>query len=556
MLENKIYSAAGLWKDIDDEGLGFDTTVISDKTEEGGGITKKWVYFNGRKTQSGECSRILALIAYKSTKAKLPALVLIPASGKTIDEPDASFWAGKGYAVIAFDNAGECENSKHTIYPSEIDYANFLRSGRHLSHCDQTAKETSWYEWAVNARRAVTFIRSEPFVKKDEVMILSVGDGSLIACMLGAFDSRVTAVAVLSGPCWIDVDSLIWDDPEERDRWAAAIAPQSYIMSMAVPFYTCAGTNSKEADAVKTHQALLAAPGGVEKAMLFVPGVVAGGDENFFSNIDKWFNYARKGEKVPVPPVSEFEIRDRKLFANVTTQEGETVKDVKVLFAREGACVSSRYWSELKSVKDGCNRYTAQPEIVANGGAAYCFATVTYKGGFAISGNKATVKEDRLINEVDFALPSRLVFRGSTGQTPFASYDPAEFTRPNFFKRNRPQAKKGPFDIDGVAGNALSTFALRDPKFVKEADSILTFDVYSENEQQLRLYYVKNFGESQQQVYDFSVELLGGDMWQKISVCPHDFRNETQCRPENWTDCQMFSFVADEEIIVNNLLFT
>ena len=51
-----------------------------------------------------------------------------------------------------------CE--EYTIYPEGISYANYRLAGRHLDFADESAKETSWYEWVAVARYCLKYLQA------------------------------------------------------------------------------------------------------------------------------------------------------------------------------------------------------------------------------------------------------------------------------------------------------------------------------------------------------------------------------------------------------------
>ena len=557
-MEKRIYSAAGLWKDFDDTGLPFDERIIKEVTEDG--FVKTWLYFNGRQIGDTGVSRLLALTVRKKDKTKLPALILVMSSGEPIDEEGALHWAKKGYAVIAVDNVGECDRELFTQYPESIKYANFAFCGRHLTHCDLTAKETTWYEWAVNIRRAISFISAQNYVNKDEVGLISMRDGATIACMVGAFDERLKACAVLFGTSWIDIGlgnklKGELEDEEERDRWIAGIAPQSYLMYMKTPFYFCLGTNSAETDINKAFGAIQSIPKNTPAAVLLIPGVMEDGDEEFSHNLEKWLNFFIKNEGVcPTAPEIDFEVKEKKVYAVVKLAQAETITDVKIYYARETENKRARHWVEQKAENLGENLYKAQIDVISAIGAGYVFCTVTYRGGLALSSNLTKIKES-VFAEIDYAERTKLIYKGAFGKTQFVIYNPIGRTDRRYLSEHKLALKKGPFDIKGISGTSLATFAFNDIKYIIEENSTLAFDIYSEKSQILMAYYVKNYGLSSQKTYELAVELIGGDFWQKICLDPNDFHNESDKPPENWKDCEIFSLVAENEIVLNNVLF-
>jgi hypothetical protein len=556
MNEQIMHSAAGLWKDFDGDGLVLDEHIVSENVTDDG-LVRKWVYFNGREADGG-VSRVLALVVRKKDKTKLPVLVLVAPSGEPVDEEIAVYWAKKGYAVIAADNAGESDSELFTIYPESIRYANFRYGGRHLTHCDTNAKETAWYEWAVNTRRAVTYMMNEEYADSESVGLVSMRDASIVACMVGAFDKRVSSCAVLFGSCWIDLECNESDDEEERDRWLAAIAPQSYLMFMHTPFYICVGTNSSLTDIDKTYKSLESVPEETPKAMYLVPGMLDDGDDEFFINLDKWFNFTIKNRgRFPQIPEIQFEAENRNLYALVNVNKDECVKGVEVYYARATENKRTRHWVKKTAENLGDNDFRAQLEVMSLSGAGYCFCNVTFKGGFTMSSNLTVVKDRQFAEmELDLAQRTKLVFQGSSNGTQFISYDPTGENDRTFLRTHRLEGKEGPFNIKGIAGTAVSTFALNDIKYIKEENSTLMFDVYSSRSQTLNVYYVRNFATANQSSFHAAVELVGGDIWQKVGLNASDFHSETDKPPTNWSDVQVLAFVCGDEIIINNILFT
>ena len=156
MSEKITYSPVTLWRDFDSEALELDVEVV--ESGEKDGLIYTYQYFNGEKCPDGN-SRVYSLFVHKKGKRDLPAVLLLGEPDKRMDVRHAEYWANKGYAVLVFDNAGEGDDAERfTLYPKSIDYANIRRAGRHATNCDTNAKETSWYHWAINTRRAVTFL--------------------------------------------------------------------------------------------------------------------------------------------------------------------------------------------------------------------------------------------------------------------------------------------------------------------------------------------------------------------------------------------------------------
>ena len=83
----------------------------------------------------------------------------------------------------------------------------------------------------------------------------------------------------------------------------------------------------------------------------------------------------------------------------------------------------------------------------------------------------------------------------------------------------------------------------------------MTFDVYSEKEQNLLVTCVADYGKKQR-LFSVTKKLLGVDMWQKVCVSTNELKGDVGRRPSGWGDCEVLCIKADDEILINNLLLT
>lgn len=560
MSEKITYSPVTLWRDFDSEALELDVEVV--ESGEKDGLIYTYQYFNGEKCPDGN-SRVYSLFVYKKGKKDLPAVLLLGEPDKRMDVRHAEYWANKGYAVLVFDNAGEGDDAERfTLYPKSIDYANIRRAGRHATNCYTNAKETSWYHWAINTRRAVTFLEKSEVVDVESIGLVSTSYASYIACMVAAFEKHLSVCAVVFGVCYQELD--VNDSPisreqseeaEERERWFAAIAPQSYLIHMRTPFYLCVGSNSGTSDLDKTYRSFELIPEQTPKAIWIAHKTTDDGNPIFLKNLEKWLTLRLKKQIDPeLMPEVDFKVMNKKLNIIVRVPDDEAVTDVTVYFARETKKSDTRNWRELEIERVADGIYRAKVQVFDKKKSCFAYCDVRYRGGMVLSGNLIEIKPDDVKN-VSADRPGKLIYNYQMGEGDFLVYDPYQKDFNNYFGDNSLEVKTGAQNLKGLAGKVFATFALNDPKYLKHEDSLLTFDVYSEKEQNLLVTCVVDYGKKQR-LFSVTKKLLGVDMWQKVCVSTNELKGDVGRRPSGWGDCEVLCIKADDEILINNLLLT
>ncbi|MBQ9715856.1 MAG: acetylxylan esterase [Clostridia bacterium] len=554
-----VYSPVSLWKNFDSTSLPFEQEVID--VNEVDGIVYTRIYFNGVQYEDG-ISRIYGVFAAKKNKKDLPAIVIVSDLGKGINQNEVSFWAKKGYAVFGFDNMGKNDESEHfSKYPDSVSYANYLSAGRHLTHCDTNAKETCWYHWAANTRRAISYVAGQDGIDKESIGLLATKDSAVTACMAAAFDDRLAACAVVFGVCYQEMEMHAGhtleevERAEERERWFAGIAPQSYLMHMQTPFFLTIGANSPATDLDKTYEALNLIPKQTPWAVWIAEKMLDAGGESFVKNLDKWLT-ARLKKQIDesLLPVACFRKINGKLNVIVRIPDEEEVQEVQIFFAHEAVKNSVRYWNKLQlsNVADGI--YRAEVEVYDKTKACYAYSNVRYRGGLVLSTNLIEV-DDNYLKDVQTSKKTKTIYSGNMGVNVFQVYSPLKKDQDLNYEEKKLEMQTGPFDIRGLAGRDFATFALNDAKFTKGEDSVLAFDVYSKAEQDLVAGIVTNYG-ADQRIYVATEKLVGGEIWQKVCFALDEFKCDRAKSIVNWGACEVLCLHADEDIVVNNFVFT
>lgn len=554
-----VYSPISLWKDFDAEALPLDIEEIS--VEEKDGIVYSYVYFNGNEYQDG-ISRIYGVFARKKDASNLPAIIVLDEIGQRMKPREVEFWAKRGYAVLSFDNMGESEELQDfTKYPPSVKYANFAYSGRHLTNCDTNAKETCFYHWAANARRAVTFVARQSCVDVSSIGLIAYKESTVIACMVGASDDRLSVCATVFGMCYQDVEvargqtnSENAESSDERERWFAGIAPQSYLLHMKTPFLLCTGANAALTDLDKTYEAMCLIPKETPWAMWIANRLLDTGLDYFVKNLDKWLELHLKNQSAKVSmPSASYRVLNKKLNVIARVKDDREIQSVAVYYSREAKNSSARNWVEKVPQKLADGIYRAEVEIYDKTQGCYAFCNVTYKNGMTLSSNLVDVPLESLATVLE-SQKTKIIYNGGESDGMFQVYAPNSCVETAYEEKLITTAK-GPFGIKGVKGKRIATFALNDSRYIKGDDSILAFDVYSKDGQDLTISVVADYG-TNQKVYSLTKKLVGGQMWQKVCVAPYGLKGDRGRNLDSWNHCQVLCFEAQNDVLINNIVLT
>ena len=391
--------------------------------------------------------------------------------------------------------------------------------------------------------------------------MLATKDSAVTACMVSAFDNRLAACAIVFGVCYHEIEIYHGHTmeevelAEERERWFAGIAPQSYLMHMQTPFFLTIGANSAQTDLDKTHEALNLLPKKTPWAIWIAEKLLDAGGEIFVKNLDKWLTMRLKKQiDESLLPVSCFRKINGKLNVVVRVPDDEEVQEVQIFFAHEAVKNSVRYWNKLQlsNVADGI--YRAEVDVYDNAKSCYAYSNVRYRGGLVLSSNLIEV-DGNYLKDVKEGKKTKTIYSSNMGANVFQIYSPFKTQEGHVYEEKKLEMQTGPLDIRGLSGHDFATFALNDAKFIKGEYSVLTFDVYSKTQQELTIGLVVNYGENQR-VYSTTEKLVGGEIWQKVCLSLEDFKCERAKGIDSWDKCEVLCLHADESISINNVVFS
>src|SRR5205085_1479776 len=132
--------------------LPLDIEILKTWQEDGCAFEK--LRFTG-EAENGGRTRVLAIQGAPIDGKRLPGILHIHGGGQTLSPQWVTFWAKRGYVCVSFDFCGKWESRTEYTDWGPIPQGNMaLANGGLQVH--PTPRESSWYHWAVAARRALT----------------------------------------------------------------------------------------------------------------------------------------------------------------------------------------------------------------------------------------------------------------------------------------------------------------------------------------------------------------------------------------------------------------
>ena len=534
-----ILTMQKLWEGYDPEAVDLDVTVLS--TVENDGIVTKRLYFTGREL-NGCKTRVFAVVCQKATRTVRPAVLIVNNFEKEIDESALFDFAKRGFVAMAIDYVGERETGLFTLYPENLRYCN-ASAKQDPFDVKTTARDIKLYEYALNTRRAITYLFREERIKG--VSVFGVSKGVDVACMVMGTDERVTNGILALGRIWRNYPDLVINPGEnalakqleydyKSQSWMLGLAPQTYMLKIKVPLYVIISANSfytnvrnanKSFARVNCVSKLLILP----KSMDYLPTKYTGG-------IINWLKGHYESDSAEI--VAHHENGD--YFLQVVTQL--PLSRINLWYCIN-AVGRGKHWikADLKEREEGS--YYAEISLYEPNCKILAFAQIDGEvpTSSKLFEDTVTVKNLKKANNIIFSAASGQILPlvSTTGQW--------------WNVHLEPRRGKGPMDIVGAVGKAFACFAINDTSFRYNSSFTIGFDVFCAKRQNMTVTAICKFGE-QNERYNLSMPVFGGK-WERIMFEKEKFHRDFDGKQLTEKDkVDAFIISADDEFIVNNIL--
>jgi len=540
----QMYNSKTLWQDFSPTSEALDVNVL--ETVEADGIIEKRLYFTGRATENSCMSRVYAVVCSKSVKQSKSAVLVVGDYKKTIETDVLRDFAERGFVAMSIDFPGRRDKGIYTIYPFDLDYCN-ADVAPDMFELTDTAKETKFYEYALNCMRAVTYLIEEE--KAAKVSLVTSGIGSYIGLIALGVDKRIVNGAVLFG----SLNKIVSDAEEERkvdlsdeeklnehleqsekaQKWTVALSPQAYALQIDVPLYVVNSANSMLTDVVEVNKMYYRIND--DSRMLILPLSIDFMPSEYAMSVIKWLKSAE------IPKEEELSsFYDNNGDYNLKLKTKKKKSQISIWYCTNPES-HAKYWKKA-DVKEEEQGFSAKLDLYEQNCEILAFAVLD--GDVAIS----TPIFREKVTVVNVKNPNNIIFIGNGSQ------DLISLSLDKWWNVvGHGNLAKGYLDIVGMKGRSLATYALNDKSVRRSLSLAFSFDVCSSFKQTLYVSAVC-VGDGVTETYRQQVELTGDGKWTRVTISGEKFRRVDDGKSLSEKKVvDLLIIHAENDIIVNNI---
>ena len=534
---DSVLNLQTLWEGFDPSAEQLDVVVLKQATEND--VVMKSVYFTGRTLSDNTKSRVYAQICYKDKCVGKPAVLVVSSYTHPIDEEALIDIASRGFVAMSIDFAGRRDIGLYSLYPEDLDYCN-ADVARTIFDIYDTPRETKLFEYALNCRRAITYLQQIEHVGK--VSVLTAGKGVYVGVIVLGVDNRVKNGAILFGNlnrAYPDASNEEKTDLEaniaydnRRQVWTLGLAPQTYALQIKVPVYVVNSANSPYVDLIQTNKVFLRVNS--DSRFLILPNTMDYLPAEYVDGVIRWL----KGEKAPLKSEIKSFVEDGEFCLRVITTHPFD-KTSLWYCTNDGV---AKHWTKA-DLKQTDNGYVAKLNLYEKECNVTAFAL--FDGDISVS--TALFSEKVSTQNVKRAV--NLIFSGKGKQMLI----PLPVDRQWWNVKLQPKLTKGSLGIMGEQGRALATFAINDKSIHTDSVFTVCLDVYSQVRQQVKVTAVCKFGGANE-CYVQTKEIIAGGKWERVDFDMANFHSVKDSKQlTEAKKVEMLVISAESDIIVNNI---
>ncbi|MBR2341360.1 MAG: dienelactone hydrolase family protein [Clostridia bacterium] len=531
-----IVSAVSLWKKLDMSNPLAESEWGA-WAEENAVFTH--VTYSGHKAADGSV-RVYAVFGKPAQGDKFPTILLLPDGGKRYDTELMRFFISRGYAVLMPDYSGKMksdeENTPRTIYPKSLEFANF-DIARGLDDLDDLKiEESCWFEWLYVATYSIEYL-------KKRADVASIG---VVGIRLGG---EIAWKAMLSPDlkCGVPVNAVGWrsykgvnkfsDNAEKymrdsKHRYIAGVDSQSYASFVKCPVLMLCALRDECYDPDRAYDTYcrIGVTEGSAISYSLEGGTCIG--SKVLGNLDLFLGKHLKGREIYIPSALNISMKEAgdKLEIFVEGDSEAILSELRVYYseAELGTKAVFRDWRRVevvdgKAVKEGKYVFSITPDSKQAG--AFVYVSAKYFNGFRIA-SKIIGKK---LSGTEKTAKNKLLYGGKRLDT-FCVAENKKYSIGEIFLEQEALPKKE-VGYGGISGaysvGGIKTYKISSPTYLPEENSLLKFDVYSE--QGVRLIVTVDVATSGKfEKYRCKVSIKAGGKWKRIVLKPDDFKNESE----------------------------
>lgn len=553
-----ILTPVSLWNNFD-----CSLELNPEKEFEGiySGVRVELINFYGRDTGEG---RIKIAAAYASdANASSPTsgtVLVLPDSKETIDIEVIKLFAKRGFNVLMVDYRGESEGCNHfTRYPENIYYANTAKCGRRKDYVDDSADRTCWFEWVGVGLYAAKYIRER--TGNDNIAVVGIRDGGETAWKLGVADKFKCIVPVCAAGwrAYNGISKYSAADIEldnERYRFIAGVDSQAYAPYVCCPVLMLCSTNDFDFDydrAYDTFSRINPQYLG-ESVIAYSLRYSASIGANSVNDMFLFLNKHLKNHQVFVPKPAEVTVEvdeDSNLIARVTVDTHGVVDKCDVFLAEDCQNSALRDWG-ICAPKDELKREYFL-NIYEKSATIFVLCRVRYFNGFTVWSKVAVKKISGKFRNMQ--KKCNVLCSGNKAVDAFSIADPFSCAVGGIFLAEEDALPAIVTKAKGVKGVyspfGLTTFRLCNPQFAASGTSVLSADVFCDEQAEL-IFTMRDLTGGED--YVCAVNVVGG-VWQNAILESKMFKTANGVQLADFLGDMKMSITCRTDFAINNVMW-
>ncbi|MGN1060649.1 MAG: hypothetical protein ACI4QN_02840 [Candidatus Coproplasma sp.] len=553
-----ILTPVSLWKDFSD---GINTEEVSCESLMKDGIKYEYVSFYGRNTQKDRVLIYGVIASAESSPSKNCVLILQDAD-KDIDENLLAYFVNKGYTAMCVDYCGRREGvQKHTVFPEDVNYANWEACKYNLLKIEESAKETCWFEWTAVGVYARLFL-TEKFAT-ESVGLVGINVGGEIVWKL-AYAAEFACAITVNACGWRAYRGASKFNGSEHGfseadyKFIAGLDSQSYAPYVKCPVLILCSTGEvnfnydRAYDTFSRINPKFAPSSSIAYSLNCDMCIDANCEKDMFMFLDS--NVKKRYVFMPKPvDVNIVMDEEQNLLACVKCDRSGIVEKCGAFISEDSIDFSTRNWSSAPLInRDNPYECEFALNVYEKTSSVFVIAYASYSSGFTVW-SKVAVKKvtGRFRNSRS---KSKILYSNNFGPESFTPENCSANSVGGVFL-DGDEAMPHVINLCGLYGVysicGLKTKRIMCPQFMPDKESILKFDICSEEDTSVTVKLTTKYAREE---YVATVNIIGG-VWQSQIIEPKLLKNKSGVSLSDFTECESVSVNAEGKFALNNLMW-
>ncbi|MGN1103623.1 MAG: hypothetical protein ACI4QI_01985 [Candidatus Coproplasma sp.] len=553
-----ILTPISLWEDF---SSGCNSGAVSCEALVKDGIKYEYVTFYGRNTEEGRVL-IYGVIASDEDNPSKNCVLILADGDKSADEKLLAYFVNKGYTAMFVDYCGCREGvDKYTVYPKDVDYADWENCRYSLLTVNKTAEETCWYEWTAVGVYARQFLADK--YATDSIGLIGIGEGGEVAWKL-AYVSNFSCAIFVNACGWLayrgssKFNSLERSLSDNDCKFIAGLDSQSYAPYVKCPVLLLCSTGEAEFNYDRAYDTFsrINPQYALSSSIAYSLCCQSCIDENCERDMFLFLDSNVKKRYVFMPKPVEVNIltdEEDNLFACVKCDRSGIVEKCGAYISEDSADYSTRNWAMAPLIsRDNAYDSKYALNVYEKTSSVFVIAYASYSSGFTVWSKVAVKKvSGRFRNSRS---KSKILYCNNFGAESF-SPGKSSFNSIGGLFLSSDEVMPHIINICGLDGVysqcGLITQRIISPQFTPDRESILKFDICSQEDTLVTVKLTKKYlGEE----FIATFNIIGG-VWQSMIIEPKMLKNKFGAPLNDYTECESVLIDAEGKFALNNLMW-